>query len=461
MRSAISLLLLLPTPPALAAVQAMNDAPIVAAPATGSTNAMSAMNMSSAPPDAAAAANPAAMANMPGMAGMDMGGMQGALARYPAARDASGTSWQPDSAPMEDITGALGPWSTMAHGYASLVYDDQGGPRGAIETFSESMLMGMAQRPLGTGVLTLRAMGSLDPLMGPSGYPLLLQTGETADGRTELVDRQHPHDLVMELAGAYSHPIADRLSGFVYFGYPGEPALGPTTFMHRFSGETNPEAPISHHWLDSTHVTFGVATAGVVYDRVKIEASIFTGREPDQHRYDFDPARFDSWSVRGTWNPIDDLSMQISHGHIVSPEQLTPDVDQDRTTASATYNRPMAHGDWQTTFAWGIDVNRPGRATDAFLLESALSRGAHTVFGRAETVAKDELFANEPTSPLYDRAFNVAKFTFGYFYTLAVEKHLGLDLGGLVSRYALPAVLIATYGPDPTSFMLFARIKLE
>ena len=169
-----------------------------------------------------------------------MGQMRGDLAIYSMARDASGTAWQPDSSPMESIHGTFAGWSTMLHGHLGLVYDNQGGSRGDDKTFSESMLMGMAQRPLGGGALTLRAMLSLDPLMGPSGYPLLLQTGETANGRTELIDRQHPHDLFMELVGAYSHPIARKLSGFVYFGYPGEPALGPATFMHRFSGAANP-----------------------------------------------------------------------------------------------------------------------------------------------------------------------------------------------------------------------------
>jgi hypothetical protein len=164
----------------------------------------------------------------------------GALGDYSMMRDASGTSWQPESTPMEGIHGLLGDWSTMVHGYISAIYDHQGGPRGDDKSFSSSMLMGMAQRPLGTGHLMLRGMISLDPLMGKSGYPLLLQTGETADGVTPLVDRQHPHDFFMELAGIYSAPIADTTSAFLYLGYPGEPALGPPAFMHRFSAMDDP-----------------------------------------------------------------------------------------------------------------------------------------------------------------------------------------------------------------------------
>src|SRR3984957_12197177 len=186
---------------------------------------------------------------------------------------------------MEGIHGLLGDWSTMVHGYISAIYDHQGGPRGDDKSFSSSMLMGMAQRPLGTGHLMLRGMISLDPLMGKSGYPLLLQTGETADGVHPLIDRQHPHDLFMELAATYSYPVMEDGSAFAYFGLPGEPALGPPAFMHRYSGMDDPAAPITHHWLDSTHVTFGVVTAGIVDGDWKLEASAFNGREPDQYRW--------------------------------------------------------------------------------------------------------------------------------------------------------------------------------
>ena len=401
------------------------------------------------------------------MGSMRMAGMMGGqLAAYPMTRDASGTAWQPDSSRMDGVMLNLGSgWSGMAHGYGALVYDDQGGPRGATKTFFESMGMVMAQRQVGPGVLTLRAMGSLDPTMGKRGYPLLLQTGETADQKTLLVDRQHPHDLVMELAAVYSRPIARELSGFVYLGWPGEPALGPATFMHRFSGMVSPEAPISHHWLDSTHITFGVAATGLVWRDWKLEGSAFTGREPDESRYDLDHPTFDSGSVRLSWNPNPDWSLQVSRGHLVSPEQLEAEVDQDRTTASATYNRPFTwrgvRGYWQTTGAWGRNEKQPGTTTDAFLLDSAASHDAHSLFARVETVDKDELFANDHASPLHDRVFTVTKASVGYAYTIALPRRLYLDLGGLVSRYDLPPAIRPLYGSDPTSGMVFSRLVLR
>ena len=149
----------------------------------------------------------------------------------------------------------------------------------------------MAQRQFEASTFGLRAMVSPDPFMGPSGYPNLLATGETADGRTALIDRQHPHDLFMELAATYSYQFAKTSSVFLYAGLPGEPALGPTAFMHRTSGLDNPEAPITHHWLDSTYITFGVLTAGVVLDTVKLEASAFNGREPDEQQPRLDDDR--------------------------------------------------------------------------------------------------------------------------------------------------------------------------
>jgi hypothetical protein len=374
-------------------------------------------------------------------------------------RDASGTSWQPDSAPMEGIHGLLGDWSIMVHGYISGIYDHQGGARGDDQTFSESMLMGMAQRSLGDGHLTMRGMISLDPLMGKSGYPLLLQTGETANGVTPLVDRQHPHDFFMELAGIYSAPLADNTSAFLYVGYPGEPALGPPTFMHRFSGMDDPEAPIGHHWLDATHITYGVVTAGLVYGSWKIEGSAFNGREPDQYRWDFDPLRLDSASARLSWNPTENWALQVSYGFIKSPEQLEPDLNQHRLTASAIYNKKLEHGNWQTTLAWGRNDQQPGPSSNAYLLESAIAWYAHTIFARAENDQKDELFL--PGSPLFGRMFDVSKFSLGYIYDIPVAEHLSLGLGALETLSVVPSELKPYYGSNPASTVLFARVKLR
>lgn len=388
--------------------------------------------------------------------GMKMNGM---LGPYNMTREASGTSWQPESTPMPGIHTMKNDWMLMLHGFANGIYDDQGARRGDDKFFSENMIMGMAQHPLAGGTIGARGMFSLEPAtVGNEGYPLLLQSGETANGRAPLIDRQHPHDFLMELATTYSHPVSTDSSAFAYFGMPGEPALGPTTYMHRFSGMDNPEAPINHHWLDSTHITFGVATIGYVWKNLKLDGSVFTGREPDQYRWDFDEPKFDSYSGRATYNLTKDWSIQASYGTINSPEQLEPNVDQERYTISAIYNKAWEKNNWQTTFAWGRNINKPGKILDGFLLESAINFSkTHTVFGRAERVSKDELFPEG--DPLHGTAFTVNKVSLGYIYDFPKWHELQWGLGGVGSVSILPGELTPTYGDTPLSFMLFARVK--
>jgi hypothetical protein len=407
--------------------------------------------------------------DMHDMPGMDHGSgdmdeemvhpMTGMYGPYEMSREASGTAWQPDSTPNEGIHLMTGDWSVMLHGFVNGVFDHQGGSRGDEKAFSSSMGMAMAQRPLGPGTLGLRGMFSLDPFMGRNGYPLLLATGETADGRTHLVDRQHPHDFFMELAASYSLKLNEDDAVFAYFGNPGEPALGPPTFMHRFSGENIPEAPITHHWLDSTHITFGVATLGYVRGDWKFEGSAFNGREPDQFRWDMQSPHFDSGSGRISYNPLPNWSFQASYGYLRSPEALDPDVSERRFTTSATYNRPFGDNNWATTFAWGRKMLHPGPDLDGFLLESAVTLDdSHTFLGRIERVAENELF--DDTSPLHGRVFDVNKLSLGYVYDIPVAEHLKFGLGSIGSVYALPGSVADAYGGTPASFMVFVRLKL-
>lgn len=386
-----------------------------------------------------------AMATMPGLYGP-----------YSMTRESSGTAWQPDAAAHHGIHRETGPWRTMLHGFATAVYDNQGGPRGDEKVVSTNMLMGNASRPLGGGRFGARAMLSLEPLtIGKKGYPLLLQTGETADGETHLIDRQHPHDLFMELAGTYSISRGAR-SAFLYVGFPGEPALGPPVFMHRFSGEASPEAPITHHWLDSTHITYGVVTAGAVAGNVKLEASVFTGREPDEERYGFDSPDLDSHAFRLSVNPSARWALQASFGRIESPEQLEPDIDTDRTTLSAIYSARGEESEWQGTIAWGRNENRPGRTLDAFLVEAAIEiEERHTLFARGERVEKDELFAEGDS--LEGAAFTVGKVSAGYIYEAWRATHVAGGIGGLASVAILPEALEPFYDESPFSVILFVR----
>ena len=389
---------------------------------------------------------------------MLMHGMYGA---YPMEQDATGTSWAPASTQMPGIHRSPDQWLLMVHGFLMAIYDDQGGPLGGNKIFSENMFMFTAQKDFGNGTFALRNMISIEPAtIGCNGFPLLLQTGETCNGTLPLTNRQHPHDFLMELAAVYTYRFSKENSLFGYFGYPGEPALGPPAYIHRFSAFFNPEAPITHHWLDSTHIIFGVATVGYVHDWVKIDASIFTGREPDQHRWNFDPPRFDSYSARLSINPTENIAAQVSYGFLKSPEQLEPNVNTQRTTASISYNKAWAASNWQVTAAWGLNCNSPGHNLNGCLLESAIEIDSkHIIFGRAEYVAKDALFI--PPSPNANKVFNVGKADLGYIFEFPLIPYTLWGLGFVGSASFVPNAIKPAYGGTPFSYMAFLRIELK
>ena len=414
---------------------------------------------------APAAAQEHDMAHMDhGMAGMDMSGdmaMHGLLGGYGMSREASGTSWQPQAAPhdaimwMPEIFGD-DDWMVMLHGKVSGIADWQSGPRGDDQVFSSSMAMAMASKDLANGdTLGLKGMISLDPFMGRRGYPLLLASGETADGVTHLVDRQHPHDLLMELAATYSHPLSGSSSIFLYGGYPGEPALGPSAYMHRVSAMDNPMTPISHHWLDSTHITFGVLTAGWIQDGWKLEVSQFTGREPDQHRFDFDTARFDSTAVRLSFNPDEHWSLQVSGGWLKSPEALEPGINERRLTASATYFNSFDFGSVAATIAIG-NKHLSDRTDESGGLIEAEYKPADpwTIFARAETIGSNELLPG-------DAVRGAGELSFGVIHDWTLAEHWKFGLGGLYAFDFAPSAPTGGYGDDPHGTMVFVRLVAE
>jgi hypothetical protein len=406
------------------------------------------------------------MSGMAGMAGMEHSGhampYSGVQGFYPFARDASGTSWQPDASTHQGVHGKLGEWTLMGHAMLNFALDRQSGPRGDDKAFLAGMLMGAARRDLDNGdTVNLRAMLSPDPFMGPSGYPLLLASGETADGRTPLIDRQHPHDLFMELSASYSHRLSLKDALFLYVGLPGEPAFGPPAFMHRYAAMDSPEAPISHHWLDSTHITYGVVTGGWVHADWKVEASRFTGREPDQKRYDIETPRLDSTSVRFSWNPTPNWSFQTSWAELISPEALEPNLNEHRLSASAIYTRKVgANGMWSTTLAWGRKERSDRVNSDALVFETSFKPDTvWTVFSRAERLETDELDAH--AGHAHGDLETVGKLSFGAVHDWRLAGHTRLGLGGLYTFNFIPKALEHAYGNSPHGAMAFARLVID
>jgi Heavy metal binding domain len=379
----------------------------------------------------------------------------------PMSGEGSGTSWLPDSSPMYGKMFMFGENMLMLHGAIFPRYTNVSTRRGDDRIDALNWIMGMYSHPLGDSAqIGSRLMMSLDPLTeGGRGYPLLFQTGESWHDQP-LHDRQHPHDLFDELSLSLSQKFGHDFSAYIYFGYPGEPALGPPTFMHRPSAMDDPDAPIGHHWQDSTHITFGVATAGLVWRNIKVEGSIFTGREPDENRYDFDRPRFDSYSGRISWNPTRNLALQVSHGYVKSPEALHPETKIHRTTASAIYNLPLGlDTNWSNTFVWGQNNATDEGKTQSFLIESNYQRGRDTVYVRWERVEKSghELVLDGSDE---SRIFPIGGYTIGYVRDLSHGNGLDIGLGTQFTINDRPDRLDRYYDDDlGYAFQFFLRIR--
>ncbi|WEK47075.1 MAG: hypothetical protein P0Y56_01965 [Candidatus Andeanibacterium colombiense] len=395
--------------------------------------------------------------DMPGMdhGSMDMPGMD--MGAAPASYgEGSGTARVPgEDGMMRGLHLATGDWMVMLHGYVTGQYTDVSGPRGDDKLYSTSMAMLSARHDTGWGRIQLRSMMSAEPAMDARGYPNLFATGETAGGEA-LVDRQHPHDLFMELAGRVDVNVAEGTSLFLYGGPVGEPALGPSAFMHRASAENNPEPPITHHWFDSTHITYGVVTAGLSTSHFQLETSAFRGAEPDEDRWDIETPKLDSWAVRGTWNPTPRWSIQASYGEMHQPEALHPGEDEHRFTASAQYST----GAFSAMAAFSAKDRVPGRTLTAWLGEVNWNLDKdNSLFGRIENVNNDELFPDH-LDPLHDQPFRVTKFQAGYARHIPLGELFRLTLGASGSAYAKPAALDPWYGDHPLGFTVFAKLAL-
>ncbi len=382
-----------------------------------------------------------------------MGPMGGVGGPWPMQREGSGTSWMPDNSPMYGWMAPrlVGGWQAMAMGSLAFIAVDGTGPRSASEGAGSSNVMAMFRRGGVSGITSgWRFMASLDPWTNSGrGMPLLFQTGETWQG-TPLVDRQHPHDAVMELSHSASVPIggAQRLSGMV--ALVGEPALGPPAYQHRPSGWDLPIAPIAHHAFEGTHISHGVATLGwVLRDSLRLEASRFNGTEPDESRRRVDPFRLNSDALRLTWNPSPNWSGQVSRGWIGEEKGAGAGHGMRRTTGSVQWSAPVAGtGQVSAMLAVAREVGHDG-GVDAVLLEANWLRGKSATFGRWETVDKSGLV------PGVAGLQRVSKFTVGRSWALGPVQRGESRVGAAVDWHRVPGALASSYGSDPWSLRVF------
>jgi len=406
----------------------------------------------------------------------------------------SGTSAEPPSTPVSMLMSSYRGWTLMLHSSAFIADTQQhastnsmtGDHRGGDKLFSTNWIMPMAMRQLGPGQLTLRTMLSLEPAtISGRQYPELFQQGETAFGKP-IIDGQHPHDFVMELAALYDIRLGERTLLSLYAAPIGDPAIGPTAYPHRLSASEDPIAALGHHQQDSTHIAFNVFTGGLTWRWLRFEESGFHGAEPTEQRWGFQPSpnghAVDSYSSRITFSPTQNLAAQYSIAHIVSPEALYPDENQQRQTASIMYNRPfgtrhditsMPHmaspntGNWSTTLLWGRTKSLTGNDKEnSYLVESLLNfRTRNYLWTRVENAGRsNELLlapgSNLPPSFTESPIGHVAAYTLGYDRDYHIAPHLLAAPGAQFTTYTTPAALVSTYGHHPFGAVVFLRLRI-
>ena len=403
--------------------------------------------------------------NMPSM--QSMGEIKPDFLNQIMRHESSGTTAEPNSTPAPMLMKMNGNWMLMLHGVGFLVDEQQTSTRGHDKLFSTNWVMPMAQRQLGPGQLTLRAMLSFEPAtITRRQYPLLFQQGETAYGKP-ISDGQHPHDFFMELAVLYDWKLGDRMLLSFYAAPVGDPAIGPTAYPHRASAAEDPLAALGHHQEDSTHIADDVITAGLTRGIARLEASGFHGREPNEHRWQIQQGAMDSWSLRGTLQPGKNWSGQYSYGRLTSPEALFPAENQERMTASAMYNRPLRRGNWASTAVWGRTRSlSDGSIFNSYLFESTLKfRSRNYAWTRVESVERSNelLLGEQPLPPNFEEhpVGRVEAYTFGYDREFRWISHVEAALGGQVTAYAPDEALRPVYGSDPMGVTIFLRARLR
>ena len=397
---------------------------------------------------------------------MNMGGMNRAGTFLMG--QASGTSMNPQSWPMPMLMLNPDDWSLMFMAQAFVVDTQESGPRGADKFYSANWGMFAASHDLGGGSFMFQMMLSLDPAtITDRRYPELFQTGETAYGKP-LVDAQHPHSFIMGLGIHYAHPLGENAILQFYFAPVGDPALGPVAFPHRASADELPQATLSHHWQDSTHIADEVITAGIMlHNKVRLEASGFYGTEPSENRWIIDYGPINSWSTRLSVFPTENWMGQFSVGRIATPErQQLGDVV--RATASIHYTRPMQGSSWSTSLIWGRNhetLNR--RNLNSYLLESVAPYRRKNFFtGRIELVDKDELFSDQPDlEAQLDRTvgptFRIGAYTAGYTRDIGAFHKVQTGIGANFTTYTMPDAIKPYYGNHPVSVNIYARLRLK
>ncbi len=394
----------------------------------------------------------------PSMAGMNMGGESSPAQTFLMGLS-SGTSVNPASWPMPMRSYSLGAWKLDLMTQGFIVDTEQTGPRGHDKLYSTNWLMLNAQYKVGSrGAFQIDSMLSLEPAtITNREYPLLFQTGETAYGKP-IVDGQHPHNLFMALGVTYAYQRSDSATLELAFHPVGDPTLGPVAYPHRASAMELPEAPLGHHLQDSTHISDDVLTAGIGFQKFKLEASGFHGAEPGENRWIIQQGAIDSFAARLWYTPAKNWAAQVSAGRLNHPEALERG-DQIRTTASLSYSKPIGNSSWSSTLLWGrAHFTATQHNLNSFLAETVVPfHRLNFVTGRFELVDKDELFPGMTFAP----DTRIGAYTEGFTRDLPPVKAIELGLGANFTFYSLPGDIKGAYGNHPVSGNVYLRFRLR
>jgi hypothetical protein len=261
---------------------------------------------------------------------------------------------------------------------------------------------------------------------------------------------------------SYNFDSTGRNTIFGYVGLPGESALGPPgALIRRYSGIDSPDALRASHWLDPAQSPATEVTVGYAWRDLKVEGSVLSGTVDESHNLiKKDLSKLSSKSARLSFNPAQNWALQISRGSVLGLDQLVPGGEVRRTLASASYIHAFESGDWQTTLGWGRNSKKFRQSTTGYLLESMFRfSGKHAVFGRLEQVGSDELWREDES--IQRQFFKMEKLTIGYFHEFKPTGPVKADVGGMVSRHFVPAAMAPIYGDQPTTYMMFVRLKLQ
>jgi len=399
-------------------------------------------------------------------------------------QQSSGTDVQPQTWAMPQLMQQVGGWQLMWMGQAFAVDVQQrplpanpsetpanGEPTGSDKVYSTNWGMLAAVHSLGPGAVMLRSMLSLEPAtVSDRRYPELFQTGETAYG-VPIVNGQHPHNFVMEMAAEIAEPLYKDILGYIYYAPVGDPALGPTAYPHRASAAELPQAALGHHYEDSTHIADNVATVGVEDRWLRLEASGFYGQEPGENRWTLKFGGMDSWAARMVFSPViggvQGLTAQISTGRLTHPEAASPG-DEERTTASVEYVRSIGEESWASSLIWGRDYKTDGRyAVNALTAETVFPVGRRNLItGRYEWSQRDELFDYDPALKQQlaaegHRWFDVSAFTGGYTRVVGNLRNAEIGIGANATGYYVPDALRPYYGKYPFGVSAYVRARLK